>query len=220
MKKIFTVMAVALMMMALPAKAQVGFGLRGGLNLTSVTFSESDLSSSNRAGFFVGPTLKFTVPIVGLGFDVSALYDQRNSGVEGETIIEKNIFVPINLRYQFGLGDMASIFLKAGPQFGWNIGGKTYSLKDISTTAGNIKSDFQLKKSNMSINVGVGAMLLSHLELGITYNIALGKTGEVSYTSVAGDVAKEALDAAGAVVGLKDWNTRTNAWQLNLAYYF
>ncbi len=216
MKKFFTVMVVALMTMALPSKAQLGFGLRGGLNLTNVTFSESDLSASNRAGFFVGPTVKFTVPIVGLGLDLSALYDQRSSKVADEDVTEKNICVPINIRYQFGVGDMASIFVKAGPQFGWNIGGKSYSLSDISSTLGNVKSDFQLKKSNTSINLGVGAMLLSHLEVGLTYNIALGKTGELTYTGAASSVTKEALSA----IGLKDSKSRTNAWQLNLAYYF
>lgn len=195
-------MVVAVLMSALPAKAQFGFGLRGGVNLTNLSLSKDMLSSSNRAGFFIGPSVKFTVPLVGVGVDVSALYDQRNTGIEGETIVEKNIFLPINVRYDLGLGSMASVFVKAGPQFGWNVGGKTFKLNSDTF------SEFQLKKSNISLNVGLGAFLLKHLELGITYNIALGKTGEVSV-----------LDATKTVVG-DVIKTRTNAWQLNLAYYF
>ena len=45
MKKIFTLAVVAVMMAALPAKAQFGFGLRGGLNLTSISLSKADFSS-------------------------------------------------------------------------------------------------------------------------------------------------------------------------------
>lgn len=208
MKKIFTLAVVAVMMAALPAKAQFGFGLRGGLNLTSLSLSTNDLSSSNRAGFFIGPTVKFTVPIIGVGLDLSALYDQRNTGIEGETIIEKNVFVPINVRYQIGLGSAASVFIKAGPQFGWNVGGKTFQLN--KETIAGVKDTFKLKNSNMSLNIGLGATLLNHLELGITYNIALGKTGEVSYIDAAKAVGSEIVTT----------KTRTNCWQLNLAYYF
>jgi len=89
MKKLFTLMVVAVLMSALPAKAQFGFGLRGGVNLTSLSLSKEVLSSSNRAGFFIGPSVKFTVPLVGVGVDVSALYDQRNSGIEGETWVTR-----------------------------------------------------------------------------------------------------------------------------------
>lgn len=209
MKKIFTLMVVAVMMSALPAKAQFGYGLRGGLNLTSMSFSSSDLNSSNRAGFFVGPTVKFTVPIIGVGVDVSALYDQRSSVLSNETVTEKNIFVPINVRYQYGLGSLASVFVKAGPQFGWNVGSKTFKFNSEAL------SDFTLKNSNMSLNIGVGATVFKHLELGLTYNIVLGKTGEVSYFDAVKAVGGEALSAA-----YKKENTRTNAWQLNLAYYF
>lgn len=203
-------MVLAVMMSALPAKAQFGYGLRGGLNLTSMSFSSSDLNSSNRAGFFVGPTVKFTVPIIGVGVDVSALYDQRSSVLNDKTVTEKNVFVPINVRYQYGLGSLASVFVKAGPQVGWNVGDKTYEFN--SKTVSNLKQQFTLKNSNMSLNIGVGATVFKHLELGLTYNIVLGKTGEVSYF--------DAVTAVGGEVLSKKENIRTNAWQLNLAYYF
>lgn len=31
--------------------------------------------SSNQIGFFIGPTLKFSLPLTGLGIDIAALYD-------------------------------------------------------------------------------------------------------------------------------------------------
>jgi hypothetical protein len=112
MKKFFTLMVVAVLMSALPAKAQFSFGVRGGLNLTSLSFSKEVLSSSNRAGFFVGGTAKFKVPIIGIGAEISALYDQRNSGINGETVIEKNIFLPINVRYDLELANIVGVFVK------------------------------------------------------------------------------------------------------------
>ena len=80
MKKFLTVVVLfAALMTAVPAKAEVKFGLKGGLNLTNMRFDSSVADKSNQAGFFIGPTVKFTIPIVGLGFDASALYDQRKN---------------------------------------------------------------------------------------------------------------------------------------------
>ena len=203
MKKFFTILVVAITMMALPANAQLGlgWGLRGGLNLVSMSTDESTFDSSNRAGWFFGPTAKFTVPLIGIGLDISALYDQRTSELNNQTVKEQNIFIPINLRYQVGLGSLASAFVKAGPQFGWNIGSKTYqAIKDGNT------GEFKLKDSNTSLNIGVGINALSHLEVGINYNIVLGKTGDLTVK----DAAKNAYNS----------KSRTNAWQLNVAYFF
>ena len=205
MKKILAliVMAVAF---AAPSQAQTKFGLQAGVNLTNISdFSLSEEGVENavksRTGFFVGPTVKFTLPIVGLGVDVAALYDQREGKTNGETIKSQSIQIPINARYGFGLGSLAEIFLFAGPQFGFNIGNKTKELV-------NDAAQWTLKSSNFSANVGIGATVVSHVQLKVNYNIALGKTGEI-----------EVKDAATAA-----WKTITgakaNAWQVSVAYIF
>ena len=210
MKKVLTliVMAVAF---AMPSQAQFKFGVQAGLNLTNISdfaptqeYVQSAIKS--KAGFFVGPTVKFTLPIVGLGIDAAALYDQREGKIEAgntsETIKSQSIQVPINVRYGIGLGSLAEIFAFAGPQFGFNIGDKT---KDLYNDA----AKWTLKSSNFSANVGLGAMLLSHLQIKVNYNIAFGKTGEVQVK----DAATSAWDT---VTG----KAKANAWQLSAAYYF
>lgn len=189
-------------------QAEVKFGLKGGLNVTSMSLSSELLDASNRAGFFIGPTVKFTLPIVGLGIDASALYDQREakvkvSNVESNTLKTQSINIPINLRYGIGLGSSASVFIFAGPQFGFNVGSKTQEIYEGI-------ADWKLKTSNFSVNVGLGFMLLNHLQVSANYNIACGKTGEVTLGNVASSVTK----------GLTDSNGRANAWQIALAYYF
>ena len=178
MKKILTtIVAVAALFVAAPAQAQTSFGLKGGLNVTNMTLSSDVLDVSNRAGFFVGPTVKFTLPIVGLGVDAAVLYDQREAKLAETTITQRSINIPINARYTIGLGDMAGVYLAAGPQFGFNVGDTDFSLAGL--TSSSTYENYTLKKSNFSLNVGAGVQLMSHLEIGVTYNIALGKTGEV-----------------------------------------
>lgn len=214
MRKFFTaaIVAVSMLFAASSAQAQVKFGLKGGLNVTNMSLNSEVFDADNQTGFFIGPTVKFTLPIVGLGIDASALYDQRDAKVKVEEgdgasveskIKNQSINIPINLRYGVGLGSTASIYLFAGPQFGFNVGDKNQSLyKDVA--------QWRLKSSTFSVNVGLGAMLLSHLQISANYNIACGKTGETTMSDVAGETVQQMFKKRG----------RANAWQIGLAYYF
>ena len=194
MKKIIaTLMFAAALMTAGTADAQVKFGLKGGLNVTSMSFNSSVLDASNRTGFFVGPTVKIQLPLVGLGLDASALYDQREAKVSvadsytgntyttEKTLRSKAINIPINLRYGWGLGSMANVFLFAGPQFGFNVGKKNQELTE--NTSWSVK-------------------------LSANYNIVCGKTSDASLKNV----GEQIVD--------KEARSRANAWQIALAYYF
>lgn len=201
MKKVFTAFMFAVALLAaVPSQAQVKFGLKGGLNVTDMSLSSEVFNESNKTGFFVGPTIKVTLPIVGLGIDASALYDQRDAKLNEEKVSLRSINVPINVRYTFGMSSLAAIYLAAGPQFGYNIGDKNI----FSDEDGN---GFSLKKSNFSVNVGAGVTLMSKFEIGATYNIACGKTGELNV-----------IDAAGNQIFSK--GSRMNSWQVSAAYYF
>ena len=190
------------------AIAQVKFGIKGGVDVTSIKLNESVFDENNRVGFYVGPTLKFTLPLVGLGVDASALYDQRSANVENSStktetsLDQKQIAVPINLRYSVGLGSLANFFVFAGPQVGFNVGGD----KKLS------EDDWKWKDSNFSVNVGLGITLVNHLQLNDNYNIACGKTGDATWSNTSETVSKRVTD--------KNFHARYNAWQIGLAYYF
>ena len=201
MKKFFT-LVVLLATMTVAAQAQVKFGVKGGLNITSMKFDQSVVDKSNQAGFFIGPTVKFTLPVVGLGIDAAALYDQRSAKVADETLKQQSIQIPVNLRYGFGLGSTASIYIFAGPQFGFAIGDKSKNIVDNAL-------EWRLKDSNLSANVGLGLMLLDHLQISANYNIALGTTGEVDVNKALGTTWDTAIGKA-----------KANAWQLSVAYFF
>lgn len=209
MKKIFTSAAIALAMLftANTANAGINFGLKGGLNVTSMSLNSEVFDASNRAGFFIGPTLKFTLPIVGLGIDASALYDQREAKLTvadktKETVKTQAINIPINARYSVGLGSVASVLFFAGPQFGFNVGDKDVDLGGDSR--------WKFRSSQFSVNVGAGFSFMNHFEVTANYNIACGKTGDATLSKTLSEVVGSAT---------KD-NGRANAWQIALAYYF
>lgn len=208
MKKMMkmAVLAAALTLSA-NASAQTKLGLKGGINTSEVSVNDDVWKTDNRLGFFIGPTVKFTLPIVDLGMDISALYEKRESkmksedGKLGSVVSREQLAIPINARYSFGLGETANIFLFAGPQVAFNLGKKD---KEIVPEV----ADWTLKSSNFSINLGIGCTLASHLQATIGYNIALGKTGEVE------------LSTKGVEASKKKYDGRSNAWQLGVAYFF
>lgn len=191
MKKIIGVLMVAVcLVMAAPAQAQLHFGVKGGLNLSKVSFSKSDLKGDNKTGWFVGPMAEFTLPIIGIGADVAALYSQTELAAKGAATDAKlkTIEIPVNLKWSFGLGSMLGVYLAAGPQFGFNIGDKKGAMGD-------------LKKNNTSFNVGGGVKLIRHLQLGVNYNFALSHTATV-------ELPEETV------------HIKNNTWQVSLAYLF
>ena len=135
MKRIITLVVLAVAMTMTVQAQGIKFGVKAGLNITKMSISKDVFDSKNKAGFFVGPTLKLSLPM-GFGADIAALYDERSANVEfessstsysvladehqsssNETIKQKSIQVPVNLRYNIGLSSMAGIYLAVGPQF-------------------------------------------------------------------------------------------------------
>lgn len=199
MRKVLFILAAGLLL-AMRLHAQINLGVKAGYNLTEISLSKSMLERaiSDKNGFFIGPTLKFSLPIVGWGIEMAALYDQREGQIKetGETLKQKTFQVPINVRVGIGLAEVATLFAFAGPQFGFSIGDKEKKLRF---------GDWTLKESYVSANIGGGILLVNHLQMTVNYNFALGRTAEYEYT------IDNIVHSARA---------KTNGWQIALAYYF
>ncbi len=211
MKRIFSLALIAFSVFSsVSARADepLKFGLKAGLNVSDFHFSSDVFDKTNQAGWFFGPTVKFTLPVVGLGMDASVLYDYRSAKLDYEsekkTVKQQQIAVPVNVRYAIGLDSTANIFFFAGPQVAFNVGGK-----DFQWTKG---SNYALKKSNFSINLGFGVTALKHLQVSANYNVACGKTANVTW--------KSATQAAGGALGLNKKSSHNNSWQIGVAYFF
>ena len=196
MKKIFGALMIAICIaMAMPAQAQIHFGVKGGLNLSKASFSNvsENFKKDNFTGFFIGPMAEFNIPIVGLGVDASLLFAQRgikvSEGNDDITVKQNGIDIPVNLKYTIGLGSLAGIYLVAGPDFYFDFAG--------NKTIEGMRTD--KKKAEVGINVGAGLKLLNHLQVGANYNIPLGNTADIEGTNA---------------------SYKTKTWQVSVAYIF
>lgn len=191
MKKIISTLVVMLcLFMAVPSQAQIKFGFKGGLDISKLDTKVSD----NTTGFFVGPMLDVTLPIIGLGIDVAALYSQSGIDVNNKSSEKlKSVEIPVNLKWTLGLGSTFGVFIAAGPQFGFSINDGWKQLMEESN------------KSFVSVNVGAGLKLLRHLQVGVNYNIGASKLGDMIVDSSEGKLRS---------------GIRKNSWQVSLAYMF
>ena len=204
-------------MTAFSAHAQkLKFGLKGGLDLTELKLKNAGemFKAENKAGWFAGPTLKLSLA-GGLGFDLSALYNQRETDLgifyvpnnssdvrPLDKLKTKQVIVPLNVRYTIGLSDMFSIFGYAGPQVAFRLGDGVQKLADLRDEV----AEWRLKDSNFSVNVGAG-ITIEHFQLSANYNVGVGKTGDVTW--------RDATQAAS-----EGFKGNYNSWQISLAYFF
>ena len=160
--------AVAFLAVAIPAQAQLRFGVKGGLNITSVHFDSDLLKSDNVTGFHIGPMIEATMPLLGFGFDAALLYSQKgmessSSGVK-TTMKTSYIDVPVNLKWKFGL-PIVKAYLAAGPYASFRVGGDKIW---------NVLSDqLETKSFGAGLNFGAGVEVFNHLQVGFNYELGL-----------------------------------------------
>lgn len=212
MKRIYRMciaLLVALCSTAALHAQSFSYGITAGLNLTKLHLSgsakgmpDANLSSDNKAGWFVGPKVEFNT-LIGLGVDAALEYSERDlnisTGVGSQNKKYRTFEIPINVRYNVGLGKMAGIYVSTGPQFGFALQNMNW---DKLVEGGN----FSRSNMNTTWNVGAGVRLLGHLEVGVGYNFALGKVGEMLVP--AGDSKDYELEY------------KSNTFQVQLTYLF
>ena len=216
MKKVISTLLVAVcLLMAIPAQAQIRWGLKGGVNLTKPKLSgfSDNYKSDNTTGFFIGPMVDFTLPIIGLGVDGALLYSQKKAKIietvsnTDDVFKQHSLEIPINLKYSMGLGDMAGVFLAVGPSFGFNFKNddKVPVVSSPNDPGQEVRRN-SYRKANVSLNFGIGVKLINHIQLGVNYNLLLTESSKIDPDNLVGS--------------LKDASFKNNGWQVSLAYLF
>ena len=217
MKKWITLFTVTVCLaMAMPAKAQIKFGVKGGLNLASASLSDAWDAKGNAdsyTGFFIGPMVDITIPIIGLGVDGALMYAQKGTKFSYEegniskekTFKQQGVEIPINLKYSIGLGSLASLYFAAGPSFFFNMN------SDDDLTFDSVKGSLDYDKSEVSLNLGAGVKLLKHLQLGVNYNMGLTDSAKAKIDSPNSSDIWDAINGE---------SYKSKMWQVSVAYLF
>lgn len=219
MKKILTgALLVCAMLMAAPAAQAGGFkiGPKVGLNINKFSLDKSTLDNDNRCGFTAGVDAQFTVPLIGVGADVSVMYTRRNSqtktpvfdantnkvtSYDTETTHYDYISVPVHLMYKLDLPAINKVvapYVLTGPDFSFRV-------------SKEIMDDFKAKKCNVGWDFGIGVELIQHLQVSATYTLGMNKA--VKYVGKINDTVA-GIDTNSGIKG------NTNGWTISAAWMF
>lgn len=201
--KAFKVIFMTLLMIvgasAITAQAQFKIGPRVGLTVNELHFNKSITDTDNQTGWTAGLTTEFTVPVVGIGFDLSAMYVRRNAKFLSENKLTKDnrdyIEIPLNLKYKFSIPVVSKVlapYLGVGPSV------------SFLTSKRNIEGAYQNKSVDWALNFGFGVQLFSHLDVNARYGVGLTK-------------AVQTVSSQNTNAGIEGKN---RYWTVSLAYLF
>ena len=171
-------------------QAQVKFGPKVGMNLSTMTLKSSGLSFDPKmlVGFHAGLVSEIGLTD-NLKLQPGILYSSKGSKYE-ITLFEESfdftmapafIEVPVNLMYSFGPGDTKfNVF--AGPYFAYGIGGKSKSDGESEDISFGTSEDDDMKPLDIGVNFGVGVnikgfLISAQYGLGLT-NLSTEDTGD------------------------------------------
>ena len=185
-------------MCSFQASAQFRIGPRVGLNINELHFNDRAFSSDNRAGFNAGVIAEFTVPVIGIGADISAMYVRRGAKWMEDNQIQRGgrdyIEIPINLKWRINIPAVNKIvrpFLTTGPSFAF------------LTSSRAVNEAFRNSKYDTSWNFGFGLEFVQRLQISASYG--LGMTKALKSTGV--------TESAGI-------DGRNRYWTISAAYMF
>lgn len=193
MKKSMLIIGALFLSVTVMAQTEkVKLGLKAGLNLSSLSFDESELNSSNKTGFTAG--IMVEVPLAkNFSLQPELLYSQqgtKSSFSDNEvtnshyksTIKLNYLNIPVMLKYYLSKG----LSLQAGPQIGILL--KANNKYQDNFLGYENRESFNLKEYatgiDTSVNFGLGYQFKDKFYTDVRYNISYSnvfKEGDVNH---------------------------------------
>ncbi|MCE3074446.1 porin family protein [Chryseobacterium gwangjuense] len=220
MKKLILGLAVTASSLAFAQQAKsssspVSFGVKAGMNVSSLSKDEGLDDQKSKIGFNAG--VFANIPVASsFSIQPEVLYSQYGSKAVYNNVVDANnsvkrsyttdlgyITVPVMFQYNF----VPNFYLEAGPEFGFNVTAKekydqtTVIGGNTTTTSGTE----DINKDNMNtfnFGIGIGAGYYFTDNIGLTARYVAGVT----------DVAKDRPSGSDAI--------RNNVFQVGLAFKF
>ena len=170
MKTTIGALLIVLCVTACPVAAQVAFGIKGGLNLTTLNVQDPEVSYESRTGYHAGLFLRGRFGNVGVQPEL--LLFTQNGEVKSSWIGQaQEQFTYLSIPFMFKFYPVAGLNLQVGPQFGFLLDGERKYDGLIRSGSEDITEHY--KKSDVSVSVGGGYDFGFGLGLDVRYNIGV-----------------------------------------------
>lgn len=167
---IVTLLLAAITFLSSNVRAQVAFGLKAGVNLTTLDVEDPELTYNSRNGYHAGIFLRSRFDKIAIQPEL-LLFTQRgemeSSGLGTAQESFTYLSVPLMLKFY----PVAGFNIQVGPQFGFLLDGE----RRYDTVLGSGSQDIteHYKNSDVSISVGGGYDFDFGLSLDARYNLGV-----------------------------------------------
>ena len=164
--------AVFVLMTAMPAMAQTRFGFCGGVVVEQVEPSSDENDNSKSIGYTAGAVVDFELPVQGLGIEAGAMYTKHTYGKP--SMEQYSVDVPVHVRYRLEVPVVEKVvapYAFTGPSVSAGVSNKMPKKVDDV-------------KMSLSWNVGAGVEMFKHVRVAATYGIQISKTDVVENGSL------------------------------------
>lgn len=226
MKKILA-MALLVCLGVGTASAEFKYGIKAGLNVNRLHFNQKILDNSNSCGWEAGAVVDFTIPIIGLAFDASVMYQRMNNGnvlnegtpatittpgtnpspsVGGSNITSTpssdNLFGKNFLEIPINIKYKFSLPVVGSFLSPYVFTGPSFGIR-LDKKA--VKAAVESRSCQVAWNVGLGLELVKHVQVGASYGFGIN------------NIVKA---VPGAGINPTDEKVRNNYWSVTAAYLF
>jgi hypothetical protein len=165
-----TVLLIILITTVMMRAQDTAFGIKAGVNLTSMNLDDPEASYDSRTGFHAGIFLRGKFNKVAVQPEV-LIFTQKG---EFKTIVGnyENSFTYLSIPFMLKFYPVAGLNLQVGPQFGFLLDGEQ---KYPTVTGGTGTRDIteSYKSSDVSMSLGAGYDFGFGLGLDVRYNIGV-----------------------------------------------
>ena len=177
MKKIFLVGLLGVIYSAAQSQAQVGIGIKGGLNFANVNTSSPSTAYNSRTGYHLGAFALFKFSKIGIQPEL--LFSRQGSSLSASGTTADLSFDYLNIPIILKLYTVAGINIQVGPQFGF----LSSATQTFNGTTTDVKST--VKGSDISLAMGLGWDLPFGLLIDARYNLGLSEINNTSGSTAA-----------------------------------
>lgn len=174
-------------MLACQTASAVGFDIRGGANVSGMTFlpvGQSQLSLSPRIGYYAGANVDFDI--------WKGLFVETGAGIVSRGARDHDMYadyfmnyveVPLSVGYRFVLDNNLSVYVDLG---GWGAYGAFGNVR----TEGKVYGCFGefAKPLDAGLHAGFGAVIYGHIQFGFKYSYGLLNIATESTASTLGNL--------------------------------
>lgn len=170
------------------AKAQTGFGIRGGVNFANL--NDVDDRPDSRTGLMAGIYTNFLIPNSPVVIQPEVLYTQKGYEVGDNAVKLDYIEVPVLAKFNFITDGSVTPNVYFGPYLGINVSAEA----DTDPFGGDVDIDDAVNTTDFGVVVG-GGVNFGRIDLGVRYGAGLtevfdeggeGKNGVFSITAGVG----------------------------------